>query len=342
MPVHMFDPRAGAAAAGGRAAGLARTEALEVLVRRLLDLLGRITGIESTYLTRIDVAADVQEILYARNHGALEIPEGLEVEWSDTLCRRALDGGPACTADVAATYPDSAAAAELGIRTYVTVPVRDATGGTVGTLCGASTQAVDVDRDGLLLMEALAEMVHLHLAAESAVAELERLAMTDPLTRIANRRMLDQELDRLCSHASRHGSTASLLVIDVDRFKLVNDTLGHDAGDALLVAVADALVGSCRSEDVVGRWGGDEFVVLLPDTDADGVASVAERVRSTLASLDEPIGVSIGAATGAGTRVEDLLVTADAALYAAKAAGRGRVEAVRLASGRQAAAAVGT
>ncbi len=94
---------------------------LEVLARRLLELLGRITGLESTYLTMVDWGKDLQHILYSLNTGDLVIPEGLQVEWSDTLCRRALDGGPTCTSDVLAIYPDSAAARELGMTTYVTV-----------------------------------------------------------------------------------------------------------------------------------------------------------------------------------------------------------------------------
>ncbi|MFP5580299.1 MAG: hypothetical protein ACLGIZ_18970, partial [Acidimicrobiia bacterium] len=85
-------------------------QALEELARRLLELLGRVTGLESTYLTSIDWDGGIQRILFSRNVGSLDIPEGLEVDWSDTLCRRALEGGPACTSDVMGTYPDSAAA----------------------------------------------------------------------------------------------------------------------------------------------------------------------------------------------------------------------------------------
>src|SRR3546814_20928282 len=85
-------------------------QALEDLARRLLELLGRLTGLESTYLTSIDWDGGVQRILFSRNVGSLDIPEGPEVDWSDTLCRRALEGGPTCTPDVWGTYPDSLAA----------------------------------------------------------------------------------------------------------------------------------------------------------------------------------------------------------------------------------------
>ena len=113
--------------------------------RRLLEVLGRISGLESTYLTLVDVGQQVQHILYARNIGDLEIPEGLQVDWSDTLCRRALEGGPASTSEVPELYPDSGVARDLGIQTYVTFPVMDAGGEVFGTCvapaAGASSSA---------------------------------------------------------------------------------------------------------------------------------------------------------------------------------------------------------
>src|ERR1043165_6277299 len=113
---------------------------LDQLTRPLLEMLGSITGRESTYLTTLDLRAGEQHVLIARNTGAMTIPEGLTVAWSDTLCKRALDAGRMATSDVADCWGDSDAARQLGIQTYVSAPVRDDGGALMGTLCAASAQ----------------------------------------------------------------------------------------------------------------------------------------------------------------------------------------------------------
>lgn len=312
------------------ATAIADAGTLDALVRRILTLLGRLTGLESTYLTAIDWAAGTQEILYARNDGVLQIPEGLRVEWCDTLCRRALEGGPSRTDDVPGIYPDSGAARDLGIRTYITVPVRDGDGEPVGTLCGASTSAIALDDDVVLLMETLADMICLHRTSEAGAAKLEQLALTDPLTLLANRRHVVEQFERACSHARRYGTAVSLLVVDVDHFKRTNDSYGHEIGDAVLVAVADALRATCRGDDIIGRWGGDEFVVVAPGLDDVGAVRMAERIRLAAPWRPWPASLSIGVATAAGTQAVELFTAADAALYEAKSNGRNQVHAVRV------------
>ena len=113
---------------------------VEELTRPLLEMLEAVTGLESTYLTSIDEIRGVQHVLYARNSSAMQIPEGLTVPWNDTLCKRALEEGRAFTDDVPACWGDSQAARDLGIRTYVSKPVRMGNGALYGTLCAASTQ----------------------------------------------------------------------------------------------------------------------------------------------------------------------------------------------------------
>lgn len=326
----------------------AASGALEGVARRLLEVLGRVTGLESTYVTFIDWANDVQEILFARNVGELEIPEGLCVEWDDTLCRRALEGGPACTSDVAALYPDSAAARELGITSYVTAPIIASDGVIFGTVCGASARAVEVGETVRLVLETLAEMIALQLAHDAAAervteqaqllaaanADLERLATVDDLTGVANRRGFDRELSRACTEAERRGEALSVLAVDIDEFKSINDTFGHGVGDAVLVAIAGHLQSHARNEDLVGRLGGDEFVVVLRATEAGGAERVAERLRATICAVPVattagpvPVSVSIGIASHHRPQPAELLRSADAALYAAKAAGRNAVAA---------------
>ena len=162
-------------------------------------------------------------------------------------------------------------------------------------------------------------------------AELETVTRTDALTGIYNRRHLEERLQGVLSSARRHHEPAAVLMIDVDHFKSINDGLGHAGGDAVLREVAERLRHRVRLEDVVGRWGGEEFLVLSAIADADAAAVLAERLRAAIA--DEPfeiegagtirVTVSIGCAAGAGD-AEALVREADAALYEAKALGRNR------------------
>jgi diguanylate cyclase (GGDEF)-like protein/PAS domain S-box-containing protein len=145
---------------------------LEDLARRLLVVLGRLSGLETTYLTRIDRDGDRQHILYARNTGQLEVPEGLSVPWQDTLCRRVLDGGPSYTTDVPRVYPDSDAARDLKLRTYVSVPIEAPGGDIWGTLCGASGEQVELSDDVRAMMGILAEMVAGELKRDAAYHRL--------------------------------------------------------------------------------------------------------------------------------------------------------------------------
>ena len=167
-------------------------------------------------------------------------------------------------------------------------------------------------------------------------AELRRMAAQDPLTGLANRRELERLLRLELQRAARHGRPLAVLVLDVDRFKLVNDGHGHQAGDRVLVELAQRLRGLAREVDVVARLGGDEFVVVLPETDLAGGRAFAERVRAAVAErpfrvdgLELPVTVSLGVAAfpDHGASLRALLVQGDRALYAAKAAGRNRVRA---------------
>jgi diguanylate cyclase (GGDEF)-like protein len=164
-------------------------------------------------------------------------------------------------------------------------------------------------------------------------AELEQMARTDALTGLVNRRHLEEHLAAQASLAHRHGTTMAVLVCDVDRFKRVNDEHGHAAGDAVLRVVAGRLEEGTRREDMVGRWGGEEFLVIGPHSDIEAAAILGERVRAAVAGTPVPlpgggalsITISIGCAAGADQSWEELVRRADAALYAAKASGRNRV-----------------
>ena len=163
------------------------------------------------------------------------------------------------------------------------------------------------------------------------LALAEARAATDSLTGLPNRRAVQEALKRMIAQAGRTLAPMAVLVLDLDHFKQINDTYGHDRGDAVLAAVGDVLAGALRTSDFVGRNGGEEFVALLPDTGADGALEAAEKLRAaiarvTLPGIDRAVTASVGAAVypHAAADPESLLRLADRALYAAKAAGRNR------------------
>lgn len=165
---------------------------------------------------------------------------------------------------------------------------------------------------------------------QAANAALDRLSQTDPLTGLLNRRGFDVLAKPALALARRAGRPLTVMMLDIDHFKVVNDEHGHDAGDYVLVALARLMRERLREADVVARVGGEEFVALLPDTDLEGGVLVADMLREAVAALQLPCGpvtVSAGVAmVGASTSdMSELLHQADMALYRAKGSGRNRV-----------------
>ncbi|MCP2083534.1 UNVERIFIED_ORG: diguanylate cyclase (GGDEF)-like protein [Methylorubrum zatmanii] len=174
---------------------------------------------------------------------------------------------------------------------------------------------------------------YLAMVSERAHLKLSRLADTDPLTGLANRRGLFAALSQRAG-LSPSPPRCAILLADIDHFKAINDTYGHDGGDAALVGFAERLRGVMRKDDLVARWGGEEFLVVLDQADATAAATVAERLRKSAAgqpftvngaavTVTASIGVAVVAA--GEERIDAALSRADAALYAAKRAGRNRV-----------------
>jgi diguanylate cyclase len=322
---------------------VAGAQTIEQLTRPLLAMLELVTGLESTYLTRVDEAAGVQNVLYARNTSTMQIPEGLTVPWDDTLCKRALEEGRSFTDDVGACWGDSDAARELGICTYVSTPLRLEDGSLFGTLCAASTEKRPLTPDGRQVLALFGALIQQHVQREHLLErlqvmnrQLESFSYADPLTGLPNRRFILQELARLFNLAQRTQRAVIVVFIDLDGFKGINDTYGHEAGDAFLVEVGRRLSEGMRTSDLLGRIGGDEFVLvgLGPTEDQDPVGT-AEALRIRLASLIEGYyildpcefdypGASLGiiVATPGECTPEQAIRLADAAMYEDKKARR--------------------
>ncbi|HTJ95407.1 MAG TPA: sensor domain-containing diguanylate cyclase [Pararobbsia sp.] len=318
-------------------ATVASANDLETLTRPLLALLEEVTGLESTYLTSIDLENSVQSITLARNTGALSIPEGLTVPWSDTLCKRCLEQGRSVVSNVSEVWGDSQAAAALGIQTYASAPVRDSSGNVIGTLCAAGKERKELEQRSLSALSLFSQLIAQYIERERLVEDLRRsndyltkFALTDSLTELPNRRALRDELGRLLARAERDGSYVLVGVLDLDGFKSVNDLHGHLVGDQLLSQCAARLAGAIRDTDMLARVGGDEFAVVAPGPfdELDGgraAAELARRLSSASAGHYALRGVQLqfrGASAGIvavrSVSVDQALELADAAMYRIK------------------------
>ena len=221
--------------------------------------------------------------------------------------------------------------AEPGARTLC-VPMA-AQGETLGMVYFSGPGAESDQRR--VLAVALVEQLSLALSNLRLQETLRTQSIRDPLTGLFNRRYLEESLPRELARCGRRGQPLALLMLDVDHFKRFNDAHGHDGGDALLVELGRLLQASCRSEDIACRFGGEEFTLILPEVDPAAARQRAEEIRTRIEELRvvhlhaalSPVTASIGysAFPHDGTAPADLLRSADAALYRAKAGGRNRV-----------------
>jgi diguanylate cyclase (GGDEF)-like protein len=169
-------------------------------------------------------------------------------------------------------------------------------------------------------------LVALFARVSSLSQAMSESARTDSLTGLFNRRAVGEQMARAAAHARRRGEPMAVLMIDLDRFKLTNDSFGHAAGDRVLCALADCMREVVRAEDLPGRWGGDEFIILMPCADEHDASKVAERLQAAARRADlsdvglpEGVGMSVGVACAIDTSAEEIVHAADLALYQAKA-----------------------
>jgi two-component system cell cycle response regulator len=303
-------------------------------------------------------AERLRRIVNGMDEGLMIVEADGRIQYSNPACERYLGYGPNELAGRSLTDLLGAALAQEYLDYFAACAIDPAAVHGAGARevlirhSDGALRAMDLTlspmvADEPLFIGLLHDITH-HKRSETA---LQHAAMVDQLTQIANRRRFDDFLDKEWQRALRSGQPLSLIVLDVDHFKLYNDALGHAAGDLCLQKVAAALQSrALRTTDLAARYGGEEFVLLFAETTLDTALVLAESIRTLVESLHLPhpgsptsgwLTVSIGVASIVPTqfdRIEQFFVTADREMYAAKAAGRNRVGSVRNGNGRDASA----
>ncbi|MFL5894758.1 MAG: diguanylate cyclase [Thermoleophilaceae bacterium] len=316
----------------GDALQVARTEGegFDVLRRHLEGWLARarvVVLVRNASANRLEAATGLDQtpVLAERLEGAA--PEScLSVRLAKPYSRMPNDRG-LLTCDVCGALPETSTCMPTIVGGEVIGSVLVQTAAPLG-----EHQAEDLESSVVAAAPVIANLRNLALA--------EMRAATDALTGLANHRAVQDTLNRMVAQAGRAKAQLTAILFDLDHFKKVNDIHGHAKGDEVLASVGAAVAASVRESDFVGRYGGEEFVALLPDSGIEGGARVAEKLRKVIEALqipglDQRLSASFGVATLPGNAVtgEQLLRSADRALYAAKGNGRNRVEVVRSGEG---------
>jgi diguanylate cyclase (GGDEF)-like protein len=223
---------------------------------------------------------------------------------------------------------------DFGLEAYIGSPIQ-VNGKLYGTVNFSSVRACEpFSRDDLVFMQLLADTVGYEIHQNAMRDQLSLLARTDELTGLANRRATMESLRWQMAYSLRSGVPLAVLSLDLDYFKSINDTWGHAGGDQVLLGFARLLRAVTREVDLCGRLGGEEFIVVLPDTDAGGGTVVGDRLRRRLAETpmsvlgSESVTVTVSAGLTAlqpGDTLESMLNRVDRALYQAKQSGRDRL-----------------
>ncbi|HAG7957708.1 MULTISPECIES: sensor domain-containing diguanylate cyclase [Escherichia] len=284
---------------------LAKEQSLESLVRQLLEMLEMVTDMESTYLTKVDVEARLQHIMFARNSQKMYIPENFTVSWDYSLCKRAIDENCFFSDEVPDRWGDCIAARNLGITTFLSTPIHLPDGSFYGTLCAASSEKRQWSERAEQVLQLFAGLI-----AQS---------YTDSLTGLPNRRAIFENLTTLFSLARHLNHKIMIAFIDLDNFKLINDRFGHNSGDLFLIQVGERLNTLQQNGEVIGRLGGDEFLVVSLNNENADISSLRERIQQQIRGEYHLGDVDLyypGASLGI-VEVDPETTDADSALHAA-------------------------
>lgn len=249
---------------------------------------------------------------------------GAVFRWHSTPCLHMAAGeAPLVAGNVAEidVYRDADLQQHFGFRCYVGHPIHDGRGELFGTLCGFDPQPQSIPIETMITrLRAASQVITTHLAHEELIEDTRRRAeraelesRTDPMTGVLNRRGWELAMEQEQSRIARTGSAAAVVLVDLDGLKRLNDSEGHDAGDALIRRLARVLSTQIRSRDVVARLGGDEFAMLLGGIDHNIAAQVVDRIRGALERAHVPATLTWSWAGVLGS-LEEALAEADALL----------------------------
>lgn len=316
---------------------------------RLTRLGAKLTEVPATFVSLVDLHRDFYKSAFGFGEPLASVRQ-LE---GRTFCHYAIaTEEPLVLDDVTKelVFRDVPTVQSLGVRAYVGIPLVTEDGQVIGSFCAIDFKPKhwterDIDILSDLARSTMREIELRMLIQESASTnlrlveqmqkvnvlnqQLEVLTTTDSLTGVNNRRAFEHSLAQELALVERRSTPLSLVIIDVDYFKMINDTYGHAAGDKVLQTIAALLTKCARNVDVVARIGGEEFAVILPNTDEASALTVAERMRAAVANevwLNTPLTISLGTATLLNhENASSLFVRADKAMYLAKENGRNRI-----------------
>ena len=316
---------------------------------RLTRLAAKLTDAPAAFVTLVDRDRDFYKSSYGFDE-PLASERQLE---GRTLCHYAIvTEVPLVLDDVTqeVVFRDVPIVQSLGVRAYIGIPLVTEGGQVIGSFCAvdfkpkqwserdidiltdlarSTMREIDLRRLVQELASTNAQLVEQMETITALNQKLEVLSTIDALTGLNNRRAFEDSLAQELALVDRRSTPLSLVIVDVDHFKIINDTYGHATGDKVLQAIAALLTQSARAIDVVARIGGEEFAVILPNTDAASASVVAERMRAAVAN-DAELNMSLTISLGIATLLKQetassLFVRADKAMYAAKDGGRNRV-----------------
>lgn len=325
---------------------------LEAASRPLLRLVQHVSGMESSFVTTIDWDAQRQDVLFSLNSGGLQIAEASSTAWNDSMCRAMFLSGQAASSDVGGDVGATRGAVELGLKSFVAVPIQVGDH-AIGTVCAASRSKIAISDDQVDALQCIADALHQllqaerekilalaraataeqqarrarHTAAQQAIdfQQMAHLAHTDELTGLPNRRAFVARWEDALARSGRRHFGIGVMLVDADRFKNINDTLGHLTGDEVLGAIGASLRHAAQSGDIIARLGGDEFAMAVAHVSLDDLVAKADAIRSQFAVLAAGLGIeaslSIGIAHSDDAPRQQLLGCADQALYRSKAGG---------------------
>ena len=273
----------------------------ETAGRAVLAFLHQRIGFDLWMVTRTE--GDDWIVLQSEDNGYGVAP-GTVFRWADSFCSEMVKGnGPriAPRSDAVPAYAAAPIGRQVQIKAYIGQPLVHADGSLFGTLCAihpsAQPESIAAEQELVEMLGAmLSTILQTELKATETARRSERLqeeALTDSQTDLFNRRGWDRLLPVEEDRCRRYGHPAALLIVDLDQLKLVNDTNGHAAGDALIARAGAALRQACRSADIVARLGGDEFGILSVECDRAGAEALLERVRATLAEANVKASVGL-------------------------------------------------